>query len=153
MLVCTFCFLVGDFIEKTACCQIPPPPWGLCGFRAHDYIESLSWPSQYHSGESLTHRVHARAYPSRQVRATGLYLHASCKYESFLRRISQLPCLHFVILQNNMLQTRQLWVRPIEWLILNFGSGGIRRVRLFYEYTRISFMIPGMVLPILRTGS
>ena len=30
------------------------------------------------------------------------------------------------------LQIRQLWVRPIEWLILNFESCVIRRTRLFY---------------------
>ena len=40
-----------------------------------------------------------------------------------------------------MLQTRELWVRPIEWLILNLGNCVMRRARCSIS---LSFMIPGM---------
>ena len=55
------------------------------------------------------------------------------------------PCLLHV-----KVHMRLLWVRPIEWLILNFTSCVIRRARLFY----ISFMsVCFAVFAILRVSS
>ena len=105
---CTSCLFVRVRTNLLAV-RFCPHPWRLCGFRAHDYIESSCWPCYY-----ITHGNHRptgsmRGHTPKLARATGT-LTRSLQIWEFSKWISQLPCLGIFkyILQNTSAVT-ELW--------------------------------------------